>query len=142
MSKSMKVKTLEKVATKLQVANAPCSWGVLEFDLDGKPAGYPQVLDEMAQAGYAGTELGDWGFMPTDPARLREELTRRKLKMLAAFVPVRLADASKHAEGEANALRTARLLADVGGESCFIVLADDNGSDPVRTKNAGRIKPE
>src|SRR5258707_10773046 len=135
----MKVKTMEKVATKLQVANAPCSWGVLEFDLDGKPAGYPQVLDEMAQAGYAGTELGDWGFMPTDPAKLREELTRRKLKMLAAFVPVRLADATKHAEGEANALRTARLLADVGGESGFIVLADDNGSAPAAIQSSRPI---
>ena len=37
-----------------------------------------QVLDEMAAAGYAGTELGDWGFLPTDPAALRAELARRR----------------------------------------------------------------
>jgi inosose dehydratase len=40
------------------------------------------------------------------------------------------------------AVRTARLLAAVAGEKPFIVLADDNGRDPIRTKNAGRIQPE
>jgi len=31
----------------IKIANAPCSWGVLEFDLEGEAAGYQQVLDEM-----------------------------------------------------------------------------------------------
>jgi len=48
----------------IKVANAPCSWGVLEFDLEGTAAGYIQVLDEISETGYIGTELGDWGFMP------------------------------------------------------------------------------
>ena len=39
----------------IRIGNAPCSWGVLEFDLDGEAAGYGQVLDEMAAAGYEGT---------------------------------------------------------------------------------------
>lgn len=130
------------MATKPKIANAPCSWGVLEFDLEGETAGYAQVLDEMAQAGYAGTELGDWGFMPTDPATLRAELAQRGLVLLAAFVPVALADPAAHAGGEAAALRTARLLRDTAGEGCFIVLADDNGAVEVRTRHAGRIRPE
>ena len=125
----------------IRVANAPCSWGVLEFDLEGEAAGYAQVLDEMAQSGYEGTELGDWGFMPTDPGVLRQELENRHLAMLGAFVPVALADAEKHKAGLELALKTARLLAAVS-ETAFIVLADDNGTDPVRTKNAGRIRPE
>lgn len=128
--------------SSIRVANAPCSWGVLEFDLEGKAAGYAQVLDEMALAGYVGTELGDWGFMPTDPDQLRQELAKRKLTMLAAFVPVALVNPEKHAAGQEQAIRTARLLAATGGSNCFIVLADDNGSDPVRTKNAGRITPD
>ena len=33
----------------------------------------------MAETGYAGTELGDWGFMPTDPDALAAELTKRGL---------------------------------------------------------------
>jgi hypothetical protein len=54
----------------IKIANAPCSWGVLEFDLEGEAAGYAQVLDEMHITGYDGTELGDWGFMPTEATTL------------------------------------------------------------------------
>jgi len=130
------------VANSIRVANAPCSWGVLEFDLEGEAAGYAQVLDEIAETGYVGTELGDWGFMPTDPAQLRAELAKRQLSLLAAFVPVALADPAAHADGEAVAVRTAQLLRDTAGDRCFIVLADNNGSVPVRTQNAGRITPQ
>jgi len=126
----------------IRVANAPCSWGVLEFEFEGEAAGYAQVLDEMVETGYAGTELGDWGFMPTDPVRLGREIHSRGLTMLGAFIPVRLKDADCHAAGIEQAVRTARLLADVEGDLPFIVLADENGSDPVRTQNAGRITPE
>lgn len=129
----------------IRIGNAPCSWGVLEFELAGEAAGYSQVLDEMAQTGYVGTELGDWGFMPTDPDALAGELLRRRLTMLGAFVPVRLKDAASHAPGRAAALKAARLLQGVadrsGGHLPFLVLADANGADPVRTGNAGRVTP-
>ncbi len=125
----------------IRVANAPCSWGVLEFNLEGQAAGYAQVLNEMQETGYVGTELGDWGFMPTDPAALKAELDRRGLTMLAAFVPVMLKDRAAHTPGAEVAVRTARLLAGVQGKTPFIVLADDNGKDPVRTKYAGRVTP-
>lgn len=126
----------------LKVANAPCSWGVLEFDLEGKAAGYAQVLDEIAATGYAGTELGDWGFMPTDPKQLRQEIHSRGLTLLGAFVPVMLKDPEAHASGIEVAVRTARLMAEAEGEAPFIVLADDNGKVPARAQNAGRILPE
>ena len=48
------------------------------------------MLDELAATGYIGTELGDWGYMPTDPDALTRELARRGLTMLGAFVPVAL----------------------------------------------------
>ena len=37
----------------IRVANAPCSWGVLEFESSATTAPASQVLDEMAAAGYA-----------------------------------------------------------------------------------------
>lgn len=129
----------------IRVGNAPCSWGSLEFEgLEAKPLGYAQVLDEMAATGYAGTELGDWGFMPTAPDDLHRELAARQLQLLGAFVPVALRHSEAHADGEARALRVAELLAAVhqrsGADSPpFLVLADDNGSDPVRTRHAGRV---
>jgi inosose dehydratase len=126
----------------IRIANAPCSWGILEFGLEGQAAGYAQVLDEMRETGYAGTELGDWGFLPTEPTQLRREFEARDLELLGAFVPVALSDAEAHARGEAQAVRTAQLLAEVAGERPFIVLADDNGSNAIRTQYAGRIRPE
>jgi len=125
----------------IRIANAPCSWGALEFDLQGKAASYELVLDEMQQTGYAGTELGDWGFLPTDPGKLKEELSKRGLVLLGAFVPLALKDASTHRKGIEAAVKVARLLAAVEGTSPFIVLADDNGKVPERTLNAGRVTP-
>ncbi len=126
----------------IKVANAPCSWGVLEFDLEGEAAGYAQVLDEIVETGYEGTELGDWGFMPTNPNQLRQEIHSRGLTLLGAFVPVMLKDPSAHTAGIEVAVRTARLMAEVEGNLPFIVLADDNGKIPERTQNAGRVLPE
>lgn len=125
----------------IRVANAPCSWGVLEFDLEGEAAGPGQVLAEMRAAGFAGTELGDWGFLPTEPEALRQVLARHELELLGAFVPVALSRAEAHEEGAARAARTARLLASQS-ETAFIVLSDDNGAVPLRTENAGRVGPE
>src|SRR5438876_4018571 len=129
------------ISNQIRIANAPCSWGVLEFDLPGKALGYAQVLDEIRDTGYAGTELGDWGFMPTEPSALRRELDARQLRLVGAFVPVAFAEKAAHSPGAEVAVRTAKLLAAVEGASPFIVLADDNGKDPKRTKNAGRIGP-
>src|SRR5947207_16015488 len=101
----------------LRVGNAPCSWGSLEFENTGaEPIGYRQMLDELAETGYTGTELGDWGYMPTDPAALRRELESRGLVMLGAFVPVALKDQRAHGKGIETAMRTARLLAAVASD--------------------------
>ena len=129
---------------KLMVGNAPCSWGTLEFDeAKGEQIQFGRMLDELAEAGYTGTELGDWGYMPTDPVALRAELDKRGLVMLGAFVPVALKHASAHAAGIANAVKTARLLAAVAPTPApYLVLADDNGSVPERTRMAGRVTPQ
>jgi inosose dehydratase len=126
----------------IKVANAPCSWGVLEFELEGKAPDYVQVLNEIVETGYEGTELGDWGFMPTNPQKLSEEIHGRGLKLLGAFIAVALKKPEAHQPGIDVSVRTARLLAAVEGQLPFIILADENGSIPERTKNAGRVTPE
>ena len=134
--------------SRIMIGNAPCSWGTLEFEgLDAQPITYERMLDELAETGYTGTELGDWGFMPTDPAALAGELRRRHLDMTGAFVGVDLRNADAHAAGEALAVRTARLIASTAEQlpsalRPFLVLADSNGTDPARTANAGRVTPE
>lgn len=125
----------------IRVANAPCSWGVIE-NVAGDTGGYRKVLDEMVETGYAGTELGDWGFMPTEPDALRSELAVRGLALVASFATPWLQDPARHRQGADDAVRIARLLADVGGPDALVVLGNDPYGDPVRGANAGRVTPE
>jgi inosose dehydratase len=128
---------------KLLVGNAPCSWGTLEFNaVKGEQIGYSRMLDELVQTGYTGCELGDWGYMPIDASALAREIETRGLVMLGAFVPVALKDPRAHEAGTGTAVKTARLLAAVASNpKPYIVLADANGTDPERTRRAGRIAP-
>src|SRR5438067_7921353 len=112
----------------IRVANAPCSWGVLEFEGTANSAPYDRVLDEIRDSGYAGTELGDWGFMPTEPGALKRAVEDRGLRLMAGFVPAALADASSQKAGLASAVRTARLLRDAGEPDAIVVLSDENGT--------------
>lgn len=126
----------------MKIANAPCSWGALEFGMSGKTASYDIVLDEMSLTGYAGTELGDWGFMPTAPDKLSEELSNRKLHLVGAFVPVNFLSADDFESAKKTALETAQLLRNSGYPDAKIVLSDDNGKNQLRTRQAGRIQPQ
>lgn len=122
----------------IQIGNAPVSWAIYEFkDIEPKYT-FTRVLDEIAGTGYRGTELGPWGFLPTDPAILRAELDKRNLQMVSAYVPVKLVDESAHPQAEAEAIKVGKLLAALGAK--FIVLADDNGSVPELIQEAGRAQ--
>ena len=46
------------MAPAIHIGNAPCSWGSLEFEgMQGKSIGYTQMLDELRDTGYTGSEL-------------------------------------------------------------------------------------
>jgi inosose dehydratase len=122
----------------VRVANAPVSWGIYEFKGIEPKFPYARVLDEIQATGYTGIELGPWGYLPTDPARLRGELDRRGLRLLSSFVPVRLVDPKSHEAAAGEALKVGRLLAALG--AVYVVLADDNGSVPELVKQAGQRK--
>jgi inosose dehydratase len=124
----------------IRVASAPVSWGIFEFTGSAPRRPFEQVLDEMAAAGYTGTELGPWGYLPTDPARLKEELDKRSLHIVSAFVTIRFADPGALDAGESVALRSGALLHALGCK--IIVLADDNLSIQNRADRAGRIRHE
>jgi len=84
---------------------------------------YGEVLDEMVQAGYTGTELGPYGFLPTDSQELKRELAARNMTLLGAFVPLPLGHAERRGEGMRAALEVARLLAANGAP--YLVLAGE-----------------
>ncbi|MFO7323024.1 MAG: TIM barrel protein [Chloroflexota bacterium] len=120
----------------IRLANAPVSWGIYEFEGVEQKYPFTRVLDEIAETGYDGLELGPWGYLPTDPDVLRPELEKRNLKLLSSFVPVNFADANAIEAAEAHALKVGRLLAALGAVA--IVLADDNGSVPELVQRAGQ----
>ena len=52
--------------SRFKFASAPNSWGVLDYRSPSWEQSYQKMLDEMVFAGYTGTELGPYGFLPTD----------------------------------------------------------------------------
>src|SRR6202022_3407527 len=78
---------MNSLAERFQFASAPDSWGVLDYPGPSWNQSYEKMLDEMVEANYSGTELGPYGFFPTDPAVLKPQLEKRKLKLLGSFVP-------------------------------------------------------
>ena len=71
--------------SRIRIGSAPDSWGVW-FPDDPRQVPWQRFLDEVAQSGYEWIELGPYGYLPTDPAVLTEEVNRRGLKVSAGTV--------------------------------------------------------
>lgn len=67
----------------IQVGIAPDSWGVW-FPAHEKQPPWERCMDEMKLAGYAGIELGPWGYFPNRNPALRDALDARGLQLIAA----------------------------------------------------------
>jgi inosose dehydratase len=65
---------------RLLLGSCPDSWGVWFAD-DPKQTPWQRFLDELSGAGYEWLELGPYGYLPTDPARLGDELAERGLRV-------------------------------------------------------------
>lgn len=73
------------VLSRIRVGSAPDSWGVWFAD-DPRQVPWRRFLDEVAGSGYEWIELGPYGYLPTDPAVLRDETARRGLRVSAGTV--------------------------------------------------------
>jgi inosose dehydratase len=69
----------------IRIGTAPDSWGVW-FPDDPGQIPWERFLDEVQAAGYSWIELGPYGYLPTDPSRLEDELGKRDLKLSAGTV--------------------------------------------------------
>ena len=75
--------------SKITIGTAPDSWGVW-FPSDPEQLPADQFLREVAEAGYEAIELGPYGYLPSDPAELRDALAPYHLTVLAGTVFSRL----------------------------------------------------
>ena len=119
------------------VGNAPVSFGIFEPGFgETKQLAWGEVLDQIAAAGYAGTELGPYGYLPTDPALLGAELDRRDLALGSSFVPLAfpLVGQGQLERARQELLTVGRLLAAFGVQE--LIVAD--AGDAARIAAAGR----
>jgi inosose dehydratase len=123
------------VKSRFHFACAPDSWGVLDYPGPSWNQSYEKMLDEMVTAGYTGTELGPYGFFPTDPAVLKPQLEKRKLKLLGSFVPVVLSDPASAGIAFEHIRKVGDLLAAL--KAPFLVLADAQSEE--RNRISGRV---
>jgi inosose dehydratase len=109
------------------IGTAPDSWGVWYAD-DPQQTSWERFLDEAAAAGYTRIELGPYGYLPTDPSRLREELDKRGLTMTAGtiFEHLHRPDSWESTWREVSAAAT--LTAAMGAE--HLVVIPDFWRDP------------
>lgn len=123
------------VASQFHFACAPDSWGVLDYPGPSWNQSYEKMLDEMLAAGYTGTELGPYGFFPTDAAVLKPQLDKRNLKLLGSFVPVVLSDPASAGIAVEHIRKVGDLLSTL--KAPFLVLAD--AQSEARNRISGRV---
>ncbi|TSE00978.1 TIM barrel protein [Skermania sp. ID1734] len=104
----------------IHIGTAPDSWGVWYSD-DPRQPPYRRFLDEAASAGYGWIELGPYGYLPTDPAQLRDELRARELRLAAGTVFEQLHGEGSWAQVWERARRVAELTAAVGGRHIVVI---------------------
>lgn len=110
----------------IRIGSAPDSWGVW-FAEDPKQLPWEQFLDEVTEAGYEWIELGPYGYLPKEPAKLRPELATRGLKVSGTFLEAHLEDLAAWPELERRLLDVRELLRALGAK--FLLLIDDLHTD-------------
>ena len=98
-----------------RLAGAPISWGVCEVPGWGIELPPERVLGEMQQLGLSATELGSDGYLPSDPAALKDLCQQYGLTMIGGFVPVVIHEASQEEATIAATHRAASLMSAAGG---------------------------
>ena len=117
----------------INIGNAPCSWGI-EFASDPAYPTWQSVLHQCASAGYKGIELGPIGYMPEDPAILRDELDKNDLSIIGGVVFRAFHDPAKWDDVMDASVRTCKALTAHGAQ--HLVLIDS--ISPRRAPTAGR----
>jgi len=119
----------------MRIATAPVNWNNADVT-DYRPwTPYPALLDEMVAAGYTATE---WGMnMEKDAARLRADLSARKLQLLGGFVGLELRNPDKRSGEVQRGVELATFFRESG--ATYLIVADSG--DARRLSEAGHVNP-
>ena len=106
--------------SKITIGTAPDSWGVW-FPSDPEQLPASQFLAEVAEAGYEAIELGPYGYLPNDPAELKEALEQHNLSVLAGTVFSHLHQPDSWDYTWKQVTDVAALTQAVGGEHIVVI---------------------
>lgn len=119
------------MSSKIIIGSAPDSWGVW-FASDPEQTPADRFLAEVAAAGYEWIELGPYGYLPSDPQQLRDQLDHHGLKVSAGTVFEHLHRPDSWNDVWDQVSRVAALTRDVGGEHLVVI------PDPWRDHKTGQ----
>ena len=104
----------------IRIGTAPDSWGVW-FPSDPAQLPAEQFLREVVDAGYRWIELGPYGYLPTDPAQLQDQLDAYDLKVLAGTVFEHLHRPDSWDDVWTQVTDVAALTSAVGGKHLVVI---------------------
>lgn len=104
----------------ITIGTAPDSWGVW-FPSDPQQLPADQFLREVVEAGYGWIELGPYGYLPTDAAKLQDQLDAHELRVLAGTVFEDLHRANSWDDVWAQVTDVATLTQAVGGKHMVVI---------------------
>jgi inosose dehydratase len=120
----------------IRIGTAPMNWNSDDLpDLRPKIP-MPQVLQEMVEAGYEGTEYGTG--LPSDPKSLKAMLEPHGLALASMFCWIRLEDPDSQRDEIERAMAVARTLSAMAVRELILGI---RGSDR-RIALAGRVPPD
>lgn len=105
---------------KLTIGTAPDSWGVW-FPSDPEQVLADVFLREVVEAGYEAIELGPYGYLPKDPAELKDTLDAHGLRVLAGTVFSHLHQPDSWDYTWKQVTDVAALTQAVGGEHIVVI---------------------
>jgi inosose dehydratase len=113
----------------VKLGTAPDSWGVW-FPDDPRQTPWHRFLDEVVAAGYSWTELGPYGYLPTDAVTLRRELEDRGLSLTGGtFGGKVLHEADSLPDLEDQVRKLGDLVGMLGGDSLVLLPGGYRGHD-------------
>ena len=109
-----------------QLGINPDAFGVWVADAPGNVP-WQDFLDGAAAAGFEGVELGPWGYLPTDPGMLRDELAARSLDLYCGYLSAPFHEPDGVRAGIAQVHKTAALTKPAGAR--YIMLLSQAETD-------------
>jgi inosose dehydratase len=108
------------VSSTITIGTAPDSWGVW-FPSDPEQVPPDVFLHEVAEAGYEWIELGPYGYLPSDAAKLSERLDEYGLGVLAGTVFEHLHRPESWDDVWTQVTNVAALTQAVGGKHIVVI---------------------